>query len=56
MSDPGQLETALRAARDAGRKLLAPYVTGGLPRWSEVVRAVAGPADAVEVGIPFWTP
>jgi tryptophan synthase alpha chain len=52
------LEKHLRARRDAGRKLLVPYVTGGLGReWQEVVRAVvdAG-ADAVEVGIPFSDP
>jgi tryptophan synthase alpha chain len=52
------LESHLRARRAEGRKLLVPYVTGGLGReWCEVVRAVvdAG-ADAVEVGIPFSDP
>jgi tryptophan synthase alpha chain len=52
------LETHLRKQRDAGRKLLVPYVTGGLGReWCDVVRAVvdAG-ADAVEIGIPFSDP
>jgi tryptophan synthase alpha chain len=52
------LESHLRGRRDAGAKLLVPYVTGGLGReWCEVVRAVvdAG-ADAVEVGIPFSDP
>jgi len=55
---PGPLEAALRAGRDAGRKLLVPYVTGGLgAEWTEVVRAVADAgADAVEVGIPFSDP
>jgi tryptophan synthase alpha chain len=55
---PGPIEAALRAKRDAGRKLLVPYVTGGLgPDWTDVVRAVAGAgADAVEVGIPFSDP
>jgi tryptophan synthase alpha chain len=54
----GSLESALRAARDAGRKCLVPYVTGGLGRnWTEVVEAVAAAgADAVEVGIPFSDP
>jgi tryptophan synthase alpha chain len=54
----GPLETALRAARDAGRKLLVPYLTGGLDsRWTEVLRAVADAgADAVEIGIPFSDP
>jgi tryptophan synthase alpha chain len=50
-----RVEPALRAARDAGRKLLVPYVTGGLgPDWCDVVAAVAAAgADAIEVGIPF---
>jgi len=53
-----RLESHLRARRDEGRKLLVPYVTGGLGRdWCEVVRAVVGAgADAVEVGIPFSDP
>jgi tryptophan synthase alpha chain len=53
-----RLESHLRARRADGRKLLVPYVTGGLGReWCDVVRAVvdAG-ADAVEVGIPFSDP
>ncbi|MDQ6616393.1 MAG: tryptophan synthase subunit alpha [Actinomycetota bacterium] len=52
------LEATLRAGRDAGRKLLVPYVTGGLgPHWVEVVQAmVAAGADAVEIGIPFSDP
>ncbi|HVM41232.1 MAG TPA: tryptophan synthase subunit alpha [Acidimicrobiia bacterium] len=52
------LEPRLRAARDAGRKLLVPYVTGGLGTdWAETVAAVAAAgADAVEVGIPFSDP
>jgi len=53
-----KLESSLRARREEGRKLLVPYVTGGLGReWQEVVRAVvAAGADAVEVGIPFSDP
>ena len=52
------IEDALRAKRDAGRKLLVPYVTGCLTDdWPDVVRAVAAAgADAVEVGIPFSDP
>jgi tryptophan synthase alpha chain len=51
------LETSLREARAAGRKLLVPYVTGGLPGWERVVEAVADAgADAIEVGIPFSDP
>lgn len=54
----GPLEAALRAKRDAGRKLLVPYVTGGLgDDWPDVIRAVAAAgADAVEVGLPFSDP
>jgi tryptophan synthase alpha chain len=53
-----RLETSLRAARDAGHKLLVPYVTGGLGSdWPDVVRAVAhAGADAIEIGIPFSDP
>jgi len=52
------LETRLRARRDDGRKLLVPYVTGGLGSgWLDVVRAIAeAGADAIEVGIPFSDP
>jgi tryptophan synthase alpha chain len=52
------IEASLRKKRDAGRKLLVPYVTGGLgPDWADVVRAVAAAgADAIEVGIPFSDP
>jgi tryptophan synthase alpha chain len=52
------LETHLRAARDSGRKLLIPFVTGGLgSQWLDVLRAEAdGGADAIEIGIPFSDP
>ncbi len=58
MGDVGPLEAHLRARRDSGRKLLVPYVTGGLGRdWPEVVRAYAAAgADAIEIGIPFSDP
>ena len=55
--EPGPLEAQLRAVRAAGRKLLVPYLTGGLGPWTDHVRAVADAgADAVEVGIPFSDP
>jgi len=52
------LERHLRARRESGRKLLVPYVTGGLgSQWVDVVRAVIDSgADAVEIGIPFSDP
>ena len=54
----GSLEAHLRSERDAGRKLLVPYVTGGMgPEWIEAVHAVADAgADVVEIGIPFSDP
>ena len=55
---PGPLEQALRAGRDAGRKLLVPYVTGCYGHdWLDVVRAAADAgADAIEIGVPFSDP
>jgi tryptophan synthase alpha chain len=51
------METQFRAKRAAGRKLLVPYVTGGLHGWQEAVRAAAAAgADGVEIGIPFSDP
>lgn len=54
---PGPLERHLRARRDAGGKLVVPYITGGYPGWIDAVRAAAAHgADAIEVGIPFSDP
>jgi len=51
------LEAGLRASRAAGRKLLVPYITGGVDGWEDAIRAAAlAGADAVEVGIPFSDP
>ena len=54
----GSLEGHLRDRRDAGYKLLVPYITGGLGAdWLEVLHAIADAgADAVEIGIPFSDP
>ena len=53
----GKLESHLRARRDAGRKLLVPYITGGYLGWTDAVRAAAANgADAIEIGIPFSDP
>ena len=54
----GPLETALRAARGTGRRLLMPFLTGGItPDWTETLLGYqrAG-ADAIEVGLPFSDP
>ncbi len=59
MGGPAQsLEAHLRGRREAGHKLLVPYVTGGLGSdWIAMLEAmVAAGADAVEVGIPFSDP
>ena len=51
------MEAEFRAKRAAGRKLLVPYVTGGYEGWQDSLRAaVAGGADAIEIGIPFSDP
>jgi tryptophan synthase alpha chain len=52
------LEESLRAQRAAGRKLLIPYLMGGMTEdWGQSLSAVvAAGADAVEVGIPFSDP
>ena len=53
----GAMETDFRAKRAAGRKLLVPYITGGLAGWQDAVRAAAAAgADAIEIGIPFSDP
>ncbi len=53
-----RLASALASRRAAGRKLLVPYVTGGIDdQWLLTVEAVADAgADAIEVGIPFSDP
>ena len=53
----GRMEDEFRVKRDAGRKLLVPYITGGYPGWQDAIRAcAANGADAVEIGIPFSDP
>jgi tryptophan synthase alpha chain len=55
--------TALREHLDGllrgGRKLLVPYVVAGVPdreSFAAALAAVSGPADAVELGLPFSDP
>ena len=52
------LEKELRTRREGGRKLLIPYLMGGMTDdWTQSLAAViAAGADAVEVGIPFSDP
>ncbi len=57
MSEFATMEREFRAKRATGRKLLVPYITGGLPGWEHAVRAAAAAgADAIEIGIPFSDP
>ncbi|MHB8456149.1 MAG: tryptophan synthase subunit alpha, partial [Acidimicrobiales bacterium] len=52
------LESRLRERRSLGRKLLVPYITGGLGNdWLATVEAViAAGADGIEIGLPFSDP
>jgi tryptophan synthase alpha chain len=51
------MERQFRSARDRGRKLLVPYITGGYPGWEDAIRAAAAAgADGVEIGVPFSDP
>ena len=58
MTGAEQMTAALADAKASGRKLLIPYVTGGLhPHWLDSIRAMADAgADAIEIGIPFSDP
>jgi len=55
-----RLETALRAARDRGGKLLVPFFTGEYPDRETfrllLLEAQAAGADALEIGVPFSDP
>jgi tryptophan synthase alpha chain len=52
------LETHTRRVRDSGRKLLVPYVTGGVTSgWTGYLHAAADAgADVIEIGLPFSDP
>jgi tryptophan synthase alpha chain len=52
------LEVVLRKTRDAGRKILVPYLMGGMSDdWLDTLCCIAASgADAIELGIPFSDP
>lgn len=55
----GRIEQQFLHRRNVeGRKLLVPFITGGMtPDWTDCVRAAAAVgADAIEIGIPFSDP
>jgi len=54
-----KVSDAIRAANDAGRTAVVPFITAGYPdpkKFIETLRAVAGAGDVVELGIPFSDP
>jgi tryptophan synthase alpha chain len=54
-----RLTAAIRAANDAGRPALVPFITAGYPEpgdFTRSLKAIARVGDAVEVGIPFSDP
>jgi len=49
----------LRSQTETGRKLLVPYIMGGIPdrvSFADALRAVERYADVVEIGLPFSDP
>lgn len=55
-----RLREVFQSARDEGRTLFIPYVTGGYPTREETVPILlameAGGADVIEIGVPFTDP
>jgi tryptophan synthase alpha chain len=54
-----RIGVAIRAANDAGRTALVPFVTAGYPEpddFLNVLRSVAAAGDVVEIGVPFSDP
>ena len=54
-----RLSTAIRAANEANRPALVPFITAGYPEPGEFIntlKSVAKVGDVVELGIPFSDP
>ena len=54
-----RVSAAIRAANEAGRPGLVPFITAGYPEPADFIatlREVAGAGDVVELGIPFSDP
>jgi tryptophan synthase alpha chain len=54
-----RVTAAIRAANEAGRTGLVPFITAGYPEpkaFTSTLKAVAAVGDVVEVGIPFSDP
>ena len=59
MQASDRISAAIRAANDAGRTALVPFITAGYPEpknFITTLRAVASAGDVVELGIPFSDP
>ncbi|MDH4049572.1 MAG: tryptophan synthase subunit alpha [Gammaproteobacteria bacterium] len=54
-----KITRALRAANDAGRTGLVPFITAGYPdpeKFIETLASIAAVSDVVELGVPFSDP
>jgi tryptophan synthase alpha chain len=54
-----RISTAIRSAAKGGDPAIVAFLTAGFPRketFRDVLRAVAGAADVVEIGVPFTDP
>lgn len=54
-----RVTAALRAANDAGRTALVPFLTAGYPSragFAEALAVVSAAGDVVEIGVPFSDP
>ncbi len=59
MQASDRISAAIRAANDAGRTALVPFITAGYPEPKDFIttlRDVASAGDVVELGIPFSDP
>lgn len=59
MQASDRISAAIRAANDAGRTALVPFITAGYPEPKDFIatlREVASAGDVVELGIPFSDP
>jgi tryptophan synthase alpha chain len=59
MKPRDRISAAINAARAQGRPAIVAFITGGFPdrvSFAGHLRAVAGAADVVEVGVPFTDP
>ena len=59
MQASDRISAAIRAANDAGRTALIPFITAGYPEPKDFIttlRDVAAAGDVVELGIPFSDP